>query len=416
MNSSLVAEVSMNKNVTPVSSLMAHNAPPNKMNYPEVESYFSEANDGGDDYYYLNAEKPHQLFGINTNGLDNLASKRDGETEATNRSDHPTQLNNTDQKHANSMSQHLGQNSTHSAKKRSPIKEYFTARNLSLKSLSEKNNTLKQFSAITANWNALHECVNGKIDECTPADYEVVGARNQIAPEAKKVFDRNLRYVYDYPELRMHFSTAAQILRHKKTGDTWTGGVVGGVPNGWGYLVSHEGEIFDGLFINGLPRSHLRFIDREGILYEGNFFHSLQEGKGTLTFPDGTIIECDQWHEGIPQGFQSQLNNKLHTSFKGILTELGPEGHISYQCPEYTVHGYFKDGKSTNAKKIYQNGKFYCGSLDKEYFEEGHGELTFIDGRKFLGNFTRGLPNGKGIFTSDKGPSAEQTWVQGRRV
>ena len=257
-----------------------------------------------------------------------------------------------------------------------------------------------------------------KIDEHAGAvDYEKSATVNIMAPAVKEAYDaRKPRSVKDYPELKEYYNISEQKLRNKKTGDTWTGGVVRGVPHGWGMFVTKNGEVLEGLFSEGHHVSHMRQIQADGTIYEGDFKNGKRQGKGVVTNADGSTIICNTWTDGTTFGTYEQTDSTGKVIFKGARNAKGLDGPCVSVSKDYTVEGTFKDGVATAATKKYNNGRSYTGALDKDLVEEGQGTFTFVDGRKFQGNFTKGLPNGEGTFTSDTGKVSKQTWKNGRRA
>ena len=257
-----------------------------------------------------------------------------------------------------------------------------------------------------------------KVDEHAGAvDYEKTTTMNAMTPAVKKTYEsKRQRNVRDYAELREYYTTPEQKLRNKKTGDTWSGGVVRGVPHGWGMFITKNGEVLEGLFLEGHHKSHMRQIQADGTSYEGGFVDHKREGKGVITYPDGRVINCNTWVNGNPTGQMEETDSSGKTLFKGTRTDKGPEGVCVIAGKDFVVEGTFKDGVSTNATKQYKDGRHYVGALSKDMSEEGQGTFTFVDGRKFQGPFSKGLANGEGTFTSDLGKASKQTWKNGKRV
>ena len=56
----------------------------------------------------------------------------------------------------------------------------------------------------------------------------------------------------------------------------------------------------------------------------------------------------------------------------------------------------------------YYDGEYVNG------IKEGEGELSFKDGKKFFVNFTKGKPNGVGIFQDQDGNRCEVEFINGK--
>lgn len=242
---------------------------------------------------------------------------------------------------------------------------------------------------------------------------------NPMHSTVKKVYDSvKPRDFKQYPELKEHYGTPIEKLRNTVNNDTYHGHVVRGTPHGWGSMYSKQGELLEGVFDNGKPVSHLRTITVEGNDYEGELKQGARHGKGILYKLDGTSVNCENWVGGKPTGVVEERDSQGKLIFKGVRNEKGlVHGNCTYGCNDYTVEGNFQNGLiSGNAKKRYYNGKYYEGTLNKDYIEEGSGSMTFVDGRKFKGPFAKGVPNGLGDFTSETGKTFQQTWKDGKRV
>lgn len=242
---------------------------------------------------------------------------------------------------------------------------------------------------------------------------------NGIHPKVKAALEsRSLRDLKSFPELKDHYGSPVKKLKKKSSGDIYHGQVVRGVPHGWGYIVTAEGEVIEGLFENGHPRSHLRHISVDGTDYEGELKGEIRHGCGTVHRPEGTTVFCQTWVNGSPSGLVEEKDFAGRVIFRGTRNEKGLyHGHGIVGYKDFTVEGQYKDGLLIgNCRKVYFDGRLYEGPLNKELVEEGEGQLTFVDGRKFKGPFTKGLPNGKGTFTSEDGKSSVQIWKNGRRV
>lgn len=242
---------------------------------------------------------------------------------------------------------------------------------------------------------------------------------NAMHPNVKRIYESvPPRDFKQYPELKEHYSTPIEKLKNTVNNDTYHGHVVKGTPHGWGSMYSKQGTLLEGVFDNGRPVTHLRIITLEGNDYEGELKQNLKHGKGILYKPDGTSLSCDKWVDDKPTGAVEERDKTGKLIFKGTRNDKGQiHGHCTYGCNDYTVEGNFQNGVITgNAKKRFYNGKYYEGTLTKEYVEEGTGSMTFVDGRKFKGPFAKGVPNGLGDFTSEHGKTFQQTWKDGKRV
>jgi hypothetical protein len=259
----------------------------------------------------------------------------------------------------------------------------------------------------------------GKIAAQTAATFVPTKDLNELNPAVKKAFEaRKPRDFRSFPELKDHYATPIEKLKDTVSGDTYHGHVVRGVPHGWGTYINKKGEVVEGVFDNGKLHSHLRHITAEGNDFEGQLKDERRHGQGKLIRPDGSSLSCQTWVNGTPTGVVEERDPTGRLLFKGLRNEKGLyEGPCTIGFKDFTVEATFKDGVPTgSAKKTYNDGRIYEGSLNRDLQEEGAGVLAFVDGRQFKGPFVKGLANGKGTFISESGKSTEQTWKDGKRV
>lgn len=255
------------------------------------------------------------------------------------------------------------------------------------------------------------------------SDFEETAKMNAYGPEVQKMASRYPpRPVSQVPTMKEFSGLQSKTLRHKVTGDTYCGTVERGVPHGWGYFITKKGEFIEGNFIEGKlqdKNAAVRQITADGTFYEGGFnADHKRHGKGVVITPKGVKTECNSWVNGNLTGESTDTDvNTNKVIFQGGRNEKGYHGPCTFTREDHTITGTWKDGVLTgNAKKVWNNGKSYEGIVDKDHVEEGQGTVTFIDGRKWSGPFSKGLPNGEGTFTSDSGKSSKQTWKQGKRA
>lgn len=251
------------------------------------------------------------------------------------------------------------------------------------------------------------------------SDWETtVNLNKATAKVIQAIQSKNVRRVNDFPELKEYYAHPTATLKNLKNQDTYQGQAVRGVPEGWGTVYGLTGEVIEGLFKDGQPHSHLRYFYNDGTHYDGHFKDGKFQGEGTYYRFDGSKVHSKTWVSGKVSGHQEEFDVKGKLVFSGAKDAMGlPVGKCTVTGADFSVQGEWKEGKPAgNMIKEYQDGRGYRGQLNKDMIEEGNGETTFVDGRKFKGPFVRGVPHGKGTLVSDSGKESNQTWINGRRV
>jgi hypothetical protein len=256
-----------------------------------------------------------------------------------------------------------------------------------------------------------------------PRAWQVVKSLHQSNVIAEKTFKRvPKRDPKSFMDGRTTYSLAVtKTVLHSQTSASFQGTVnEKDEPSGWGLMVLRNGELIEGMFEAGKPIKHLRYFNQEGCMLDGDisFPVSKLNGSGTLLKSDGYKITCLTWVNGVYTGEIVETDASGKQVFSGRKTANGQkQGQCEVVFGNFTIKGNFKDDVPIGTvRKIYADGKIYDGEINKEMQEEGKGTLTFIDGRKFSGPFSKGLANGEGQFTTDSGKVITQNWKNGQRV
>lgn len=219
-----------------------------------------------------------------------------------------------------------------------------------------------------------------------------------------------------FPDLKDFGSYITKKLKNTSTNEFYEGHQQRDIPYGWGTLIGKDGDLMEGVFIDGKPARYIRHIDTNGTIYEGDFLLG-RNGKGSLIEADGTVVRSQTWVNGVAQGEIIREDQNGKVIFRGIRGPKGYHGKCFLAQNGFTIEANFVDNIPQGpVTKQYPDGSRYEGTVDALYNEEGQGTLTFSDGRKFQGPFTRGKANGKGTFYTDTGKASEQTWKDGKRV
>ena len=207
-----------------------------------------------------------------------------------------------------------------------------------------------------------------------------------------------------------------------ENGETYSGEVRNGKPNGFGTLTSKSGSNFTGTFVNGIQNGFFTVNYQNGNTYVGEFKNNKLEGKGVYTWSKGLYGGIDtyegEFRNGLKNGkgvetygngdiYEGEFrNNKRYGYGKGILTQSNGDRYV----------GEFMNGnKEGNGTYTFTSGSVFTG-LFKDDNRHGSGVLTWLDGRKYIGGYKNGLKHGKGVFIYPDGERFEVEWENGNRI
>jgi hypothetical protein len=256
--------------------------------------------------------------------------------------------------------------------------------------------------------------------------------------------------------------------------NTKTGCVWGNCKDGYGFYRFNSMNTYEGYFKNNVFQGYGIYTWKEGAAYAGQWINGKRDGEGTQYFADGTFGHGTYAADKLITGY-SQFTTKSGDTYKGTLKNeyldgwglytyangvkyLGfvENGKFSglgkYSWPDGKQYlGYFENGKR-NGKGVYitEDKKALAGDWVNDQFTSGksfgfagegeaptpeiklasslylaadcisgnclsgNGTRSMPDGTKYVGDFTDGLENGRGIKYYQDG-EYEGLWVQGSR-
>jgi hypothetical protein len=153
-----------------------------------------------------------------------------------------------------------------------------------------------------------------------------------------------------------------------------------------------ECELADSRYVgelrDGIPHGMGRCKFSDGRKFVGEFRNGMPEGLGTLTFgPDS------EWAGDISKGY-----------FRDFIKN----GWGSYDCPEYTYIGNYRDGlKHGSGTTRFTSGHKYVGEFRDDWWN-GQGRLSFASGGSYAGGFRNGLMHGKGTRFGGNGEALQE--------
>ena len=137
--------------------------------------------------------------------------------------------------------------------------------------------------------------------------------------------------------------------------------------SGKGNIIYPEGNTYTGDIVNGYPNGKGKKTSHNGIISEGEFVNGRLHGKGKITYPDGNTYIGDT-RDGTPYG-------------KGKKT-------FSYGTYE---GDYVRGLRHGNGKLTFNDGNTYEGKFVKDAMH-GEGKVTYADGFVYQGKFQNNRP------------------------
>ena len=189
------------------------------------------------------------------------------------------------------------------------------------------------------------------------------------------------------------------VFAHQKTKDSiYIGDTKNGIKDGYGKLLSKNGEIYLGQWKNGEKKGKGSLRKCKEIIYEGDFYFDKPEGFGKYYYKNGNFY-LGQFIEGKRHGKGIEYNKDKKIIYDGefAFDNYEGEGKLFLENGCYYI-GQFIDGRLKNekVKKYTKNDEliYEGGLLNDEY--EGEGKLLLESGNYYIGKFVHGEQTGKG--------------------
>ncbi|KAL1545800.1 Phosphatidylinositol 4-phosphate 5-kinase 9 [Salvia divinorum] len=207
---------------------------------------------------------------------------------------------------------------------------------------------------------------------------------------------------------------AGKILLGK--GESYSGFLLGNVPEGSGDYVWSDGCKYEGEWSSGMKHGRGKLQWPSGAIYEGEFSGGYMHGNGTYTRPDKMTYK-GRWRLNLKHGLGHQ-DFPNRDVFEGSWIQGSPEGPGKYTWANRNVYsGNMKGGKMSGKGTLtWINGDSYEGNWLNGMMH-GFGVYTWADGGCYVGTWTRGLKDGKGTFYPNgrKLPASQQLYLNALR-
>ena len=177
----------------------------------------------------------------------------------------------------------------------------------------------------------------------------------------------------------------------------------GDCKNGKGIYLFPSGAKYIGFFKNGECHGIGVCYFTDGSKYQGNWKNRFPEGHGIKTYSDGTVRN-GYWKKGRPVDENGNLVEEIY-----IQKESKNDG-TDIQAGCLTGNCISGDGVMT-----YVDGSKYEGQFSKGKIT-GFGTWYYPNGEKYVGNFSNGLPTGKGTLYKQNGTQHSGSWRAGEYI
>lgn len=180
-------------------------------------------------------------------------------------------------------------------------------------------------------------------------------------------------------------------------GESYSGSLLGNLPEGFGKYVWSTGCIYEGEWRLGMKHGSGKISWPSGAVYEGEFSGGYIHGSGRYS-GSGKFMYKGRWRLNLKHGlgYQAYINGDV---FDGSWMQGMPEGPGKYTWDNGNVYiGNMKAGKMSGRGILtWTNGDSFEGSWSNGMMH-GFGIYTWNDGSCYVGTWTRGLKDGKGSF------------------
>lgn len=199
-------------------------------------------------------------------------------------------------------------------------------------------------------------------------------------------------------------------------GDSYSGSLLGNIPEGSGKYVWSDGCIYKGEWRRGMWHGNGKFRWPSGAVYEGEFSGGYMHGTGTFIGSDKMTYK-GRWRLSLKHGWGYQTYPN-RDAFEGSWLQGVSEGPGKYTWANGNVYqGNMKGGRMSGKGTLtWTNGDSFEGSW-LNGFMHGFGVYTWSDGGCYVGTWTRGLKDGKGSFypQGSRFPSVQEVYLNALR-
>ncbi|CAN1275975.1 Phosphatidylinositol 4-phosphate 5-kinase 9 [Linum perenne] len=199
-------------------------------------------------------------------------------------------------------------------------------------------------------------------------------------------------------------------------GESYSGSLLGSVPEGTGKYVWSDGCIYEGEWRRGIRNGTGKIQWPSGAAYEGEFLGGYMHGSGSYIGANN-ISYRGRWRLNLKHGLGYQVYPNRDV-FEGSWLQGTPEGPGKYSWANGNVYvGNMKGGKMTGKGTLtWMKGDSFEGSWLNGMMH-GLGVYTWTDGGCYVGTWSHGLKDGKGSFypCGSRFPSVQERYLNALR-
>ncbi|WCJ34442.1 Phosphatidylinositol-4-phosphate 5-kinase family protein [Euphorbia peplus] len=199
-------------------------------------------------------------------------------------------------------------------------------------------------------------------------------------------------------------------------GETYSGSLLGNVPEGNGKYVWSDGCVYEGEWRQGVRHGIGKIQWSSGASYEGEFSGGYMHGAGTF-ITSNHVSYRGRWRLNVKHGlgYQTYPNGD---NFEGSWMQGTPEGLGKYTWSNGNIYvGNMKGGKMTGKGTLtWINGDSFEGSWLNAMMH-GFGVYMWSDGGSYVGTWSHGLKDGKGSFypSGSRFPAVQERYLNALR-
>ena len=244
---------------------------------------------------------------------------------------------------------------------------------------------------------AQFDCVRGDCREFHSACIYPDGTRYEGEFAAGKphglgfmVFPNGDRYIGNFK----HSTRQGKGRMRYSNGDHYFGMWADNRLQGLGEMTYANGNHYDGTWMANAPHGSGKFSFNTGDRYEGDFASGMFHGAGKMYYADGSVY-AGQWQYNQRHG-------------QGTYTRVGEKPVTGWWAQDEFV----STQKPRDIKNLEEADTAFLRNCNLEYCLAGRGSFTYRNGTHYIGDFSKGIPEGGGKVYYTNGDKYEGGWVK----